>query len=803
MTGASGRSRPPKKPGKVGHTSDHGPLAGAVHVAGAQLPQPVPLMRSVDLSTRLTSVLDKDTCGFLEAARGIETVEDLLWFVPTRFGRVATSMQGLWPGRYLVLPGMVRRADTKVMRAGMRSGKKMLTAQVETESGDLTVVFFTAWGHEDRLAPGVSALFQGPVTQFNERWQIAHPFYDVLEDVPPVSSVRLDRQIIPVYRQVKRMTSWGVGQAARLVVEALDIEEPLSDEIRAVNGLPTFAQAMRLRHLPATRPDLEIARRRFAYDEALAIQIVLAERRREARTGVAVPRVAPEHGLLARFDAELPFALTGAQREAGEQIAADLASERPMNRLLQGEVGSGKTLVALRAMLSVVDAGGQCALLAPTEVLATQHHRSITAMLGDLAEAGLLGGDLDGTRVTLLTGGLTTAARKRALLDIVTGEAGIVVGTHALLQDKVEFHSLGLVVVDEQHRFGVEQRDALSEKVAGGARPHLLVMTATPIPRTVAMTAFGDMDVSTMRELPRGRSPIATHVVDNPRWYDRAWQRVAEEVAAGHQAYVVCPRIDGEDTDDAEIIGAGQPEETDELGDTDDSRTFAADAPEGEEGLFAPSPQALPPELGIADLSAVGDVAAELRARPDFANIRVGVLHGRLSAEEKDAVMTAFAAGEIDVLTSTTVVEVGVDVPNATVMVVMNADRFGVSQLHQLRGRIGRGSAAGLCLLVTQTRNEASLRRVQAVAELTDGFALADVDLRERREGDVLGARQSGGGTRLRALRLVSDEEIIASAREDGTRLLDSDPTLEAHPALRRMVLAAVDDEGAEFLTRG
>ncbi|GAB47260.1 ATP-dependent DNA helicase RecG [Mobilicoccus pelagius] len=791
------------KPGKVGHTSDHGPLAGVVHIPGVDLPQPVPLMRPVDLSTRLTSVLAERTCSALSSARGIETVEDLLWFVPTRFGQVSTSLRGLWPGRYLVVPGEITQVTTKQMRAGRRSGQRMLTATVATDDGDLTIVFFTAYGHETRLVKGAAGLFQGPVTEFNGRWQIAHPFYDLLDERPPASAVRLDRQIIPVYRQVKKMTSWSVGHAARLVVDALEIDEPLPEGIRAAQGLPTFAEAMRLRHLPATRADLGSARRRFAYDEALAIQVVLAERRREARTGVAAPRVPPADGLLARFDDRLPFELTEAQREAGEQIAADLAREQPMNRLLQGEVGSGKTLVALRAMLAVVDGGGQCALLAPTEVLATQHHRSITAMLGDLAEAGLLGGDLTGTRVTLLTGSMSTAARKKALLDIATGQSGIVVGTHALLQDKVAFHSLGLVVVDEQHRFGVEQRDALSEKVGDGARPHLLVMTATPIPRTVAMTVFGDMDVTTMRQLPRGRSPIATHVVDNPRWYDRAWERVAEEVRAGHQAYVVCPRIDGDDTDDTELLVPSAPEDEAERGETDDPRAFDADAPESEDALFtAPTTPHLP-ELAISDLSAVGDVADELRARPDFAGIRVGVLHGRLPAEEKDAIMTAFAAGDVDVLVSTTVVEVGVDVPNATVMVVMNADRFGVSQLHQLRGRVGRGSAPGLCLLVTRSQNEASQRRVQAVAELTDGFALADVDLHERREGDVLGARQSGGGTRLRALRLVYDEEIIAAARQDATDLLASDPVLEGHPALRRMVLAAVDDEAAEFLTRG
>ncbi|WP_082043743.1 ATP-dependent DNA helicase RecG [Mobilicoccus massiliensis] len=788
-----------RKPSKAGNTAVNGPLAGAVHVAGTTLGASFPLVERVRLDTRLTRVFDAKTCEHLGGKRGIETVEDLLWFVPTRFSEVATSLrEPLWPGRYLVTLGTISRVDAKYMRAGRRAGKKMLSATVETDSGPLNIVFFTAYGHEDKITPGATGLFQGPVTEFNGKWQISHPFYDILpDDVAPSAPVQLDRGIVAMYREVKGMTSWAVGHCARLCLDALDVDEPLPEEIRAVHGLPTFLDAMRMRHLPTSKTDLQLARRRFAYDEALAVQIVLAQRRREARTGLAVPRVAPAEGLLARFDERLPFELTPGQREAGERIAADLAREQPMNRLLQGEVGSGKTLVALRAMLSVVDAGGQCALLAPTEVLAVQHHRSITALLGDLAEAGLLGGSADGTRVTLLTGGMSTAARKKALLDIVTGEAGIVVGTHALLQDKVEFASLGLVVVDEQHRFGVEQRDVLNEKAAqnGNGIPHLLVMTATPIPRTVAMTVFGDMDVSTMTDLPPGRSPIATHVVDNPRWYDRTWARVAEEVAAGHQAYVVCPRIDGDDTDDADLVSF----EGDSSADADDQSDDDALFDHGEAGRVGGEPEELP----ISELSTVGEVAAEIAARPDFAGVRVGIMHGRLSSEEKDAVMTAFAAGDLDVLVSTTVIEVGVDVPAATVMVVMNADRFGVSQLHQLRGRVGRGSAPGLCLLVTQTRNEASLRRIHAVAELTDGFELADVDLHERREGDILGARQSGGRSRLRWLRLSRDEKIIEAARDDATRLLEGDPTLAQWPALREAVMRAVDDEAAEFLTRG
>jgi ATP-dependent DNA helicase RecG len=439
-----------------------------------------------------------------------------------------------------------------------------------------------------------------------------------------------------------------------------------------------------------------------------------------------------------------------------------------MHRLLQGEVGSGKTVVALRAMLAVVDSGGQAALLAPTEVLAQQHHRSITAMLGPLAERGLLGGSDIGTRVALLTGSQATAARRTNLLDIVSGDAGIVVGTHALIQDTVDFHDLGLVVVDEQHRFGVEQRDALRNKAK--VPPHLLVMTATPIPRTVAMTVFGDLDVSTLTELPAGRSPIASHVVpagEKPHFLERAWTRVREEVDNGHQVYVVCPRI-----------GAGPEEEADDV---------PADAE---------STSALRPALAVLDVM-------PMLVDGPLAGLRVEMMHGRMPPEAKDDVMRRFAAGEVDVLVATTVVEVGVDVANATAMVVMDADRFGVSQLHQLRGRVGRGSAPGLCLLVTDSEAGTPARdRLDAVAATQDGFELSRLDLETRREGDVLGASQSGRRSSLRLLSVLRDEAVIAEAREDAAALVAADPDLGKHPALRAAVEAVLADQRAEYLEK-
>jgi ATP-dependent DNA helicase RecG len=426
-------------------------------------------------------------------------------------------------------------------------------------------------------------------------------------------------------------------------------------------------------------------------------------------------------------------------------------------------VGSGKTLVSVRAMLQVVDAGGQAALLAPTEVLATQHYRGISAQLGALGRAGELDGDPAGTQLTLVTGSLSAAARRQALAKVADGTAGIVVGTHALLYEGVDFHDLGLVVVDEQHRFGVEQRDALRAKAA--RPPHVLVMTATPIPRTVAMTVYGDLETSTLSQLPRGRSPIASHVVppEKPAFLDRAWRRLREEVQKGHQAYVVCPRI-----------GTGEDEEP----------------PSDNE------PARRPP-------LAVNEVAPLLAEGP-LKGLRIAVLHGRLPADEKDAVMRSFAAGHTDVLVATTVIEVGVDVPNATVMVIMDADRFGVSQLHQLRGRVGRGAAAGICLLVTESvEGTAARERLDAVASTTDGFKLSEIDLEQRREGDVLGASQSGRHSHLRLLSLLRDAKLITEARAEAIELVGDDPDLSRHPALAASVAALVDEERAEYLEKG
>jgi ATP-dependent DNA helicase RecG len=497
----------------------------------------------------------------------------------------------------------------------------------------------------------------------------------------------------------------------------------------------------------------------------MAVQLTLAQRRHGALQRPAPECARREDGLRAAFDKRLPFTLTAGQQEVGEAIAADLECAHPMNRLLQGEVGSGKTIVALRAMLQVVDAGRQAALLAPTEVLAAQHARSLANMLGDLAMAGELGAAEEATRLALLTGSLPAAQRKQALLDAASGAAGIVVGTHALIQDKVQFADLGFVVVDEQHRFGVEQRDALRTRAGENASPHVLVMTATPIPRTVAMTVYGDLETSSLRELPAGRSPINTAVVpvsEKPAWLDRAWQRIREEVAEGHQAYVVCPRI-------------GDQESAEDVKETDDGRR---------------------PPLAVVEI-------AEMLAEGPLKGLRLAMLHGRLPADEKDAVMRTFAAGELDVLVATTVVEVGVDVPNSTAMVIMDADRFGVSQLHQLRGRVGRGKAAGVCLLVTEALGGTATRdRLDAIAATQDGFELARVDLEMRREGDILGAAQSGTRSQLRLLSLLKDEKLIAEARDEAQNLVARSPDLAEFPGLASMVASLVTDTKAEYLEK-
>ncbi|MGR7023444.1 ATP-dependent DNA helicase RecG [Geodermatophilus sp. URMC 62] len=726
---------------------------------------------AVTLDTDLSRVLGAKTAKAMAESLELRTVRDLLRHYPRRYARRGemTRLDDLQVGDRVTVLAQVTRVTTRRMRN--RPGT-LTEVTVGDGAGEMQLVFFNR--KHGNLSQGAWGLFAGTVGEYRRAKQFAHPDFHLISGDDDEDWARA---LIPIYPASKDVSSWVIQKSVKLLLDAAGgfgfVEDPLPEDLRTRHGLPSLPAALLDVHRPTSSDDVEHARERLKWDEALTLQLVLAARRRAAALEPGTARPRRPGGLLDAVDAALPFSLTEGQRAVGEELAAELDRDQPMHRLLQGEVGSGKTVVALRAMAQVVDAGGQAALLAPTEVLAAQHARSIAAMLGPLARAGELDGDPAGTRVVLLTGSLKAAARREARAAVADGSAGIVVGTHALLQEGVDFADLGLVVVDEQHRFGVEQRDALRAK--GNRPPHVLVMTATPIPRTVAMTVYGDLETSVLRQLPSGRGGVASSVVpvsDKPAWLDRAWERLREEVAAGRQAYVVCPRIG----DDA---GAS---------DDDPDEADAPEEPAGEDDKRPPL--------------AVLDVAEGLAEGP-LAGLRLAVLHGRMAPEAKEATMRAFAAREVDVLVATTVVEVGVDVPNATVMVVMDADRFGVSQLHQLRGRVARGAHRGLCLLVTELPlTSATGQRLTAVASTSDGFELARVDLETRREGDVLGAAQSGRRSTVKLLSLLEDEELIAVARAEATALLGTERGLADHPGLAAEVAALATDERATYLEK-
>jgi ATP-dependent DNA helicase RecG len=723
------------------------------------------------LDEPLKKLVGGNSAKALADSLDLHTTGDLLHHYPRRYverGEL-TSLDELELDEHVTVMARIEKAEVIPFKG--RKGNR-LQVVVTDGRGRLTLAFFNQAHRVHELRPGRQGLFAGKVGVFNRVRQLINPDYQLMDEEDPrgdpQQAAAFAGRLIPVYPASTKLPSWKVSLAVDTLLGGLDweaLEDPLPDSLRLQRGLLPLADALRQIHRPANHADRIAAQTRLKWDEAFVLQVALAQRRAADSAQPAVPRVPVKDGLLDAFDARLPFTLTDGQQAVSAEIFAELATAHPMHRLLQGEVGSGKTLVGLRAMLAVVDTGGQAVMLAPTEVLAQQHHRSIVEMMGDLAEGGMLGGSDLGTKVVLLTGSMGVPARRQAMLDMISGDAGIVIGTHALIEDKVQFRDLGLVVVDEQHRFGVEQRDALRAKAE--RPPHLLVMTATPIPRTVAMTVFGDLETSVLDQLPAGRSPIASHVVpalERPNFLARAWERIREETGKGHQAYVVCPRI-GDAEDDTKKKPAG-----------DDDRR---------------------PPLAVLD------VAEELSGGP-LSGLRVEVLHGRMQPDAKDDVMRRFTAGEVDVLVATTVIEVGVNVPNATVMVIMDADRFGVSQLHQLRGRVGRGSAPGLCLLVSEMPGGSPARqRLDAVAGTLDGFELSRIDLEQRREGDVLGAAQSGVKSSLRLLSVLDDEEVITDARDEAARLVAEDPDLTARPALAAALRALVDDDRAEYLEKG
>lgn len=701
-------------------------------------------MPALALESRLDGAVGGKTATALERAFGMRTVGDLLAHYPRRYAKRGelTPITSLPIGEPVTIVAEVRRASERRMQN--RKGS-LLEVVISDGAGELSLTFFNqTWRLKD-LQPGRRGVFAGKVGEYRGAKQLAHPDYELFDDE---QTARLTAEAnanlpIPIYPATSTIASWQLRKIVELVLDGLGpVADPLPESLRREEGLLDARTAIDRIHRPEVEGQIDQARATLRMHEAFVLQVALLQQRQSVRALSATSR-APG-ALLAGFDAALPFERTPDQISVGDRIERDLQGDWPMNRLVQGEVGSGKTLVALRAMLQVAQSGGQSALIAPTEVLAGQHLRSIARMLGPRLAPELM--------PTLLTGQMPAAERRKAALRVASGQALIVVGTHALLSESTTFADLGLVVVDEQHRFGVEQRESLRAK---GSAPHALVLTATPIPRTVAMTVFGDLDVSTIRTMPQGRAGIQTFVAplaEKPGWFARVWDRIAEEAAAGHQSFVVCPAIDAESQ----------------------TKDDTADEPAG------PSDgETVRTRWGVAQ------VLDLLSRHPSYARLRVAGLHGKMPADEKDAIMQSFARGEIDVLVATTVVEVGVDVANASTMAILEADRFGVSQLHQLRGRVGRGGVPGLCLLVTEAALGTPARdRVEAVAGTLDGFLLAEIDLDLRGEGDVLGDAQSGARSSLRLLRVVTDADLIAHARNVAEQVLEEDPALRAHPGL-------------------
>lgn len=739
------------------------------------------------LDTRLRGLLGGRTAGALERGLGLTTVGELLRHYPRRYAERGelTSIAGLADGDHVTVVAEIASVTARRMRSKRGS---VLEVLVSDGSDSLVITFFNQPWRERELRAGDRGLFAGTVSTYRSQRQLAHPQYLLLDDHAEQEQARsFAGAIIPVYRSTKSITSWQIQASVGLVLDTLTADaiiDPIPESVRRERNVVDVLTALEGIHRPDSRQDIEDARRRLVFEEALVLQTSLVQRRRRAHGYRSSVQPSEGSRLREMFDSALAFPLTDGQQEVGAEISADMSGEVPMQRLLQGDVGSGKTVVAVRAMLDVVAAGGQAVLLAPTEVLASQHASGIRTLLGPLAEGGtLMGADSEATELVLLTGSARAGQRRAALESIASGRAGLIVGTHALLEESVQFDRLGLVVIDEQHRFGVEQRAALAQQGPGGTHPHVLVMTATPIPRTVAMTVFGDLDVSTLTQIPAGRAEVSTHVVDplaQPRHMDRLWQRAAEEITAGHRVFIVCPRIDARNDDqrDDQRDDRGRTSEDGHGGRTEDKIT----------------------ESETQAIATVEGVLAEARAR--LPEARIAGLHGRLPAEDKDSIMRGLADGSVDAVVSTTVIEVGVDVPDATMMVVFDADRFGISQLHQLRGRIGRGKLPGVCLLLSSADSGTPAReRLDAVASTRDGFALAQRDLEIRREGDVLGGSQSGVRSSLRLLRVVEDADVILQARAVAEELLEQDCELTEQPALRAAV-ARLDVEQAEFLEK-
>ncbi len=698
-------------------------------------------LAAIDVA-RLRGVGDRRRASL--GAVGVDTVLDLVttyprrWIDRTRQARVADLEVGT---EALVLV-TVRR----VTKRTTRQRRTMVTVQVGDGSGRFEVVFFNQPWRERQLHEGLEVALFGKVDAYRGGLQMTNPVVDLIGD-------RTTGRIVSIYPQSEKaqIATW---EFAAWIEEALrrcadrGLADPVPAAVRDRLGLVDRETALRGIHLPDSIADKDAARRRLAFDELLRVQLLLVLRKRELERGSLGIRHTATGELVERFHQALPYPLTGAQQRTIAEITTDLVGPNPMHRLLQGDVGAGKTVVAVSTLLVAVQGGYQGALMAPTEVLAEQHAAGIRVLLEGVSvpDPGNLFGDRP-LRVELLTNRVTGTERREVLAGLADGSVDLVIGTHALIQEGVEFHRLGAVVVDEQHRFGVQQRAALRDK-AGGVVPDVLVMTATPIPRTAAMTVYGDLDVSVLDELPPGRTPITTSWANGPLLEAAVWADIRAEVAEGRQAYVVCPLID-----ESEKLEVASAEETYER--------LAADELQG---------------------------------------LRLGLLHGRLGPADKEATMGAFRRGDLDVLVATTVIEVGVDVPNATVMAVLDADRFGIAQLHQLRGRVGRGSHASRCWLVTR-QTEGGNPRVEALVASTDGFELAEVDLDLRGEGTIMSTAQKGRSD-LRLASLRHDRELVALAREAAFEMVDDDPDLAGHPLLHDELDLLFTEDDEEYLTR-
>ncbi|HEY0259527.1 MAG TPA: ATP-dependent DNA helicase RecG [Lacisediminihabitans sp.] len=715
------------------------------------------------------------------AEHGFATVGELLDLAPRRYDHwgALTRMSSLREGQDVTILAEVisQRIIPNRSRKGVR-----LEVGLTDGTDVMTAIFFATneyrlAPHLRQLVPGASVLFAGKVGSYRGALQLTHPQFESTEGQSEDEIRERQKRPIPIYPASAKLNSWTIARAVTMVLDALDdadVPDPVPSEVRSRHGLPTHARALRLLHYPADDTEHRVARAALAWQEAFVLQSGLVA----AHVGASGER-APAcevvgNTVLAGLLDTLPFALTDSQEQALSEIRSDLEQTRPMQRLLQGDVGSGKTVVALAAMCQVIGAGHQAALLAPTEILAEQHAESLRGLLTPMAARGI------DVQLRLLTGSSHAPVRREVDLALRSGDPLIVVGTHALLQDAVSFGDLGLVVVDEQHRFGVAQRDRLrrpsgeatdGEKLTGSRVPHQLVMTATPIPRTVAMTVFGDLDETRLIGLPPGRTPVETFLVDsaNGVWMQRLWARAREEVDSGGRVYVVCPRID-----EADSVADAEEDEPGILLGVDDVGARSGAAAHVAQG---------PP------LANVQSVAEYLRTRSPLAGLGIHELHGRMTAVDKSRVMDDFAAGRAPVVVATTVVEVGVDVPDASMMVILDAQQFGLSQLHQLRGRVGRSQRPSVCMAVHRHElSDWSIKRLDAFVSTTDGFDLADEDLKLRREGDVLGADQSGRTSGLRFLSVQRDEAVIREAREEATVLVEADPTLRAHPDLAAAV---------------